>query len=267
MLSYTRGPACVLPLSNPCGLQGSARCKEHPACHVLQQQARTPLLLQGSNSRPCQLRARKNPKYVAPDNEEAARNRNRLAAFLRGEADDFRLHTDQPTAPPAPVPPTDIMTAACCNVSVLGCLQQGSPMHLAGDLLSYGFACGWKLRDPGLGAAVLKASSSPDGGDTAAGLDLSDVTYSHGLFDHVQQVCSDAGNALVWCAADSGRRIKAFSAPSELGGPQNVYAACNRLESNDMDLQYTFSTDVPSLVGHHAGLHVLGTKVFALNSE
>jgi len=190
-----------------------------------------------------------------------------MAAFLRGEADDFRAPADQPTVPPAPLPPTDVLTAACCNVSVLGCLRQGNPMDLAGDLLSYGYACGWKLRDPGLGAAVLKCPRSLDGGDTDAGLDLSNTIYGHGLFDHVQRVCSDAGNALVWCAADSGRRIKAFAAPSELGGPQNVDAACNRLESNDMDLQYTFSTDVPGLTGHHAGLHVLGTKVFALNSE
>jgi hypothetical protein len=37
-----------------------------------------------------------------------------------------------------------------------------------------------------------------------------DVHYDNGLFDHVQEVCSDAGNALVWAAADGGKRIKAF---------------------------------------------------------
>jgi hypothetical protein len=30
------------------------------------------------------------------------------------------------------------------------------------------------------------------------------------LFSEVVRVCSDAGNGLVWCAGDGGRRIKAF---------------------------------------------------------
>jgi hypothetical protein len=36
------------------------------------------------------------------------------------------------------------------------------------------------------------------------------VRYKSGLFCRVERVRSDAGNGLVWCAADNGRRIKAF---------------------------------------------------------
>ena len=91
-------------------------------------------------------------------------------------------------------------------------------------------------------------------------------SYDHGLFDFATQVTSDARNALVWCAADEGKRVKAFRAP---GGVEavNEDAACNRGEGNGIPLQYTFSTDVKGLTGSHAGLHVMGTKVLCVNSK
>lgn len=69
-------------------------------------------------------------------------------------------------------------------------------MHINGDLLSYGYATGWKLRDPGLAAAVLTATGSGE----EAGVDYADVTYDHELFDHATHVLSDAGRArcVVW---------------------------------------------------------------------
>lgn len=76
-----------------------------------------------------------------------------------------------------------------------------------------------------------------------------------------------AGNALVWCAADEGKRVKAFRAPKALGGPRNADAGCNSGQDNGMSLQYTLSTDGKGLKGGHAGLQVLGTKVFAATGE
>lgn len=91
-------------------------------------------------------------------------------------------------APPAP--PTDIYTAGCCNVVVLDGLLSGCPMHIDGDLLSYGFRCGYKLRDPGVGGAVLRLHAG-DGAVEA----VKHKTYEHGLYDSVEAVCSDAGEA------------------------------------------------------------------------
>jgi hypothetical protein len=84
----------------------------------------------------------------------------------------------------------------------------------------------------------------------------------HGLFSHVTKVCADAGNALMWCAGDEGRRIKAFRAPAELGGSQSTDAACNRGEGNGMQLQYTLRSDAGC-----AGLHVCGAKVVCVTGE
>ncbi|KAF6253262.1 hypothetical protein COO60DRAFT_434032 [Scenedesmus sp. NREL 46B-D3] len=98
-----------------------------------------------------------------------------------------------------------------------------------------------------------------EGDSSASALCVSRVHYKHGLFGHVGQVCADAGNALVWVAADDGARVKAFRAPASLGGPRCKDAACNRSD-NGMELQYTFCCDWE---GENAGLHVAGTKVFA----
>jgi hypothetical protein len=84
----------------------------------------------------------------------------------------------------------------------------------------------------------------------------------HGLFSHVTRVCADAGNALMWCAGDEGRRIKGFRAPAELGEPRNRDAACNRGNGNGMQLQYTLRSD-----GGCAGLHVFGAKVVCVSGE
>jgi hypothetical protein len=43
------------------------------------------------------------------------------------------------------------------------------------------------------------------------------MNVRHGLFSHVSRVCADAGNGLMWCAGDNGRRIKAFRAQSREG--------------------------------------------------
>jgi hypothetical protein len=92
-------------------------------------------------------------------------------------------------------------------------------MHIDGDLLSYGFSCGWKQRDPGLGAAALNVAMSSSSNSSigrhswAAGRQgdaAAVVNHRSGLFEAVERVCSDAVNGLVWCAAESGARIKAF---------------------------------------------------------
>ena len=149
------------------------------------------------------------------------------------------------------------MTAACCDVSYLDTLQSGAPLHLDGNLLSTGYQRGYKQRDPGLAACCLTADSMGPGDN---------LTYNHGLFNFATQVTSDARNALVWCAADEGKRVKAFVAPKGVE-PVNKDAACNRGEGNGITLQYTFSTDVEGLNGSHAGLHVMGTKVLCVNSK
>jgi hypothetical protein len=91
------------------------------------------------------------------------------------------------------------------------------------------------------------------------------VNVRHGLFSHVSRVCADAGNGLMWCAGDNGRRIKAFRAPAEQGGPavpQHRGAACIRGEGNGMQLQYTLRSEWGC-----AGLHVMGTRVMAVTGE
>ena len=75
-------------------------------------------------------------------------------------------------------------------------------------------------------------------------------------------MCSDSANALVWCAADGGKRIKAFTATGI--EPSNVDAGCNRGVGNGLSLQYTLSSDVKGAGSEHAGLHVLGTKVMCI---
>jgi hypothetical protein len=90
-------------------------------------------------------------------------------------------------------------------------------MHLDGNLLSYGFGTGWKQRDPGLGAASLRVNATPADEQGSDELRADDVHYDNGLFDHVQEMCSDAGNALVLAAADGGKRIKAFRRVVQLG--------------------------------------------------
>jgi hypothetical protein len=71
----------------------------------------------------------------------------------------------------------------------------------------------------------------------------------------------------VWCAADGGHRVKAFRAPKDLGGPRTADAGCNAGPDNGMSLQYTLCTSAKNWWGDDAGLHVLGTKVFAVKSE
>jgi hypothetical protein len=66
-------------------------------------------------------------------------------------------------------------------------------MHLDGNLLSYGFGTGWKQRDPRLGAASLRVDATPADEDGSDQLRADDLQYDNGLFDHVQEVCSDAG--------------------------------------------------------------------------
>jgi hypothetical protein len=99
-----------------------------------------------------------------------------------------------PADAPAPAPPKDVFTAACCDVQVLGGMSQGWPLHLDGDLLTYGYRTGYKLRDPGFAAAVL----SQDGDGS---LQYADEDYKHGLFSSVRCVCSDAGEALRSCGS------------------------------------------------------------------
>lgn len=88
------------------------------------------------------------------------------------------------------------------------------------------------------------------------------------LLLHRMHASAAAGNALVWCAADDGQRIKAFRAPKELGGPRTADAGCNTGPDNGMSLQYTLNINVKRRRwGRDAGLHVLGTKVFAVKCE
>lgn len=190
------------------------------------------------------------------------------------------------------------LTYACCDIKVLdGVASEGNVVHIDGDLLCLAFRADYRRRDPGFGGAVLRYVPRPPGSQqqqrassgwtpwTAPGQDpewgltaISDygleveesidwhcVNVRHGLFSHVSRVCADAGNGLMWCAGDNGRRIKAFRAPAEQGGPavpQHRGAACNRGEGNGMQLQYTLRSEWGC-----AGLHVVGTRVMAITGE
>lgn len=94
--------------------------------------------------------------------------------------------------------------------------------------------------------------------------EVSSRSYKHGLFDFARHVCADSANGLVWCAADSGRRIKAFRAPQGVA-PKTKDAGCNQGSDNGMPLQYTLSTDVHGMWGSHVGLHVMGTNVLCVS--
>jgi hypothetical protein len=155
----------------------------------------------------------------------------------------------------------EYIASACCNVHDLYQLCP-SPLHCDGDLLALGYHCGWKGRDPGLGAIHLEYASEDQ--EWSLGADVHD--YRHGLFSYATKVCADAGNALIWCAADSGHRVKAFRAP-EGAAPLNTAAACNRGDSNMLELQYTFWAHGPGAGGEVAGLHVQGTRVVAVKGE
>jgi hypothetical protein len=91
---------------------------------------------------------------------------------------------------------------------------------------------------------------------------------AHGLFNRwcQQCVCADAGNGLIWCAADGGERVKAFRAPQH-AVPRNTAAACNRGQANGLELQYTFASYPPGAWGDVVALHVQGTRVMAVNGE
>jgi hypothetical protein len=130
-------------------------------------------------------------------------------------------------------------------------------MHIDGDLLIAAYQCGWKQRDPGLTTVYLE-------GDPQA---MHDFSIDHGLFDFAQRVTADSGNALVWCGADEGRRVKGFRAARGVEPLNPGEASCNRGQRNGIGLQYTLSTDVAGLKGEHVGLHVIGTKVFCTNSK
>lgn len=150
----------------------------------------------------------------------------------------------------------DYLTAASCDISIVGEMREAIHMHVNGDLLAVSHPTGWKQRDPGLTAINMTEQS----------WNL-DHEYSHGLFEYARRVCSDRANALVWCAADGGKRVKAFRAPSGLE-PLSADAACNRDIDNQMQLQYTFSTAVPGLTHKNiTGLYVIGTKVFCINGH
>jgi hypothetical protein len=176
-----------------------------------------------------------------------------------------------------------------------GVFGKAYAMHLDGDLLCVGCSTDHRNREPGFSGAVLGYIPQPPpaartsrqhqqqqrqrtpsgrwlarGAEPEWGLVASSGgegikhchEVSHGLFSHVTRVCADAGNALLWCAGDKGKRIKAFRAPAELGGPGNKDAACNRGEGNGMQLQYTLRSD-----GKCVGLHVIGTKVLCVTGE
>jgi hypothetical protein len=178
-----------------------------------------------------------------------------------------------------------LLTDACCDIKVLeGARAESYVMHIDGDLLCFGYASGFKFRDPGFGGAVLRYVPKPPA-DSSTSQQQQQDTYGlprrrgapkwglvadsgefnawlevdHGLFSKVSRVCADAGNALMWCAGDGGERIKGFRAPDHLGGPRNTDAACNRGEDNGMDLQYTLQS-----CGKCAGLHVIGTRVLSV---
>jgi hypothetical protein len=139
-----------------------------------------------------------------------------------------------------------------------------SPLHLDGNLLALGYRCGWKERDPGLGGIYLDHDS--EDGEWSLGADVHEYD-GHGLFSYVTKVCADAGNALIWCAADNGHRIKAFRAPEGAAPLNTAAAACNRGQPNGLELQYTLCTKVPGTGGDVAGLHVTGTRVMAVKGE
>jgi hypothetical protein len=192
-----------------------------------------------------------------------------------------------------------LLTDACCDVKVLkGVFGKAYTMHLDGDLLCVGHDNDYCGREPGFSGVVLGYLPQPTA-STSQQQQQQQQTPSerwqarrdevewglvalsagegslykrcrevrHGLFSHVSKVCADAGNALMWCAGDEGRRIKGFRAPAELGGPRNTDAACNRGEGNGMQLQYTLRSDGSCHTSACAGLHVLGTKVVCVTGE
>ena len=71
---------------------------------------------------------------------------------------------------------------------------------------------------------------------------------------------------LLRCAADGGRRVKAYRPAGDFAAAATTAARCNR-EDNGLELQYTLSTDMQG-GGQHAGmcagLHVVGTKVMCV---
>jgi hypothetical protein len=49
-----------------------------------------------------------------------------------------------------------LLTDACCDIKVLeGAVAEAYDMHIDGDLLCFGYACGMRRRDPGFGGTVL----------------------------------------------------------------------------------------------------------------
>lgn len=122
---------------------------------------------------------------LPPGQDRPPTAHGRLEALMNGD-------TRGPADPPAPAPPKDIFTAACCNVQVLGCMPLGWPMDLDGDLLSYGYRTGYKQRDPALAGVVLRQ-------DGEGGVAYTDENYQHGLFSGISCIHSDAGRAVRRC--------------------------------------------------------------------
>jgi len=92
--------------------------------------------------------------------------------------------------------------------------------------------------------------------------------YDSGMFSPITRLAADAGNGLVWCVGDKGKRVKAFRAAQGYGGPLAAAAAgCNRGPNNGMMLQYTLSSDVGPAASQPVGLHVVGTQVMLFQSE
>ena len=152
------------------------------------------------------------------------------------------------------------LSEACCDIFIMESIHHGI-MSLDGNLLSVSYRKGWKLRDPGLESLTISDDQKREGDEVPA-LEDNVTAYQHGLFQFATHVCSDSANALVWCAADGGKRIKAFVANGI--EPSNVDAGCNRGDRDGMPLQYTLSSDITGAGSEHAGLHVLGTKVMCI---
>lgn len=92
--------------------------------------------------------------------------------------------------------------------------------------------------------------------------------YASGMLSPITRITADAGNGLVWCVGDQGKRVKAFRAAGGYGGPLAAAAAgCNRGPDNGMTLQYTLCSDVGPAASQPVGLHVVGTQVLLFKSE
>ena len=182
--------------------------------------------------------------------------RTGLAPLMPQPENSLPLTADLTASDPCP------LSEARCDISIIESVNNGI-LSLDGDLLSVSYRTGWKLREPGLEALIITGDDQQLEGDSVPALEDDVTTYEeHGLFQFATHVCSDSANALVWCAADGGKRIKAFTATGI--EPSNADAGCNRGDGNGLSLQYTLSSDVKGAGSEHAGLHVMGTKVMCI---